>query len=494
MLSERLLALTKLPEITVKRAENEVRDSKRRMKAIVKNVENQRTTALGSYAPKVSLLDSPHWSNALKSVAADVEMIGDTYGGTIASQPDKDGIDNALSNILLEFEGAYAHNSSPSGAAAAQKSAKVAIANMGRMLEGRKRTAMAHTLEAIVQEKNIDRLNVLSALKMNGEVLTENEIKVITMHEAQTQGILDRISSDPANYDSSVLNSNLSLFDKAMVPLIQLRDSVQYRASLSGGKFFTPRRPSSKMYGFGAIPRRGYGQHQGDLGGARHPFVSAPKSRGLGGLIDNFAAQHQAGHDVDASQLLQQYQNRPVMPSSAPMQTIERPMVPHRPTTSRPAQMTVPSIDSIASGEAVYVPPVTQPASSSLLNQSIAIAQAQQTQTSTEDIANLYAEMNNITPQEFGGDIREYNRAMSHYDSQIEALNSEPVIYRHQMAEMVPVESESKAKKDWRKLESWASRAATTVGIGGVAIAVTALYIGYRVNSNKKKTSSDGVM
>ena len=39
MLSERLLALTKLPEITVKRAENEVRDSKRRMKAIVKNVE-----------------------------------------------------------------------------------------------------------------------------------------------------------------------------------------------------------------------------------------------------------------------------------------------------------------------------------------------------------------------------------------------------------------------------------------------------------------------
>jgi len=156
--------------------------------------------------------------------------------------------------------------------------------------------------------------------------------------------------------------------------------------------------------------------------------------------------------------------------------------------------MTVPSIDSIASGEAVYVPPVTQPASSSLLNQSIAIAQAQQTQTSTEDIANLYAEMNNITPQEFGGDIREYNRAMSHYDSQIEALNREPVIYRHQMAEMVPVESESKAKKDWRKLESWASRAATTVGIGGVAIAVTALYIGYRVNSNKKKTSSDGVM
>ena len=41
ILSEKLLALTKLPEGSMKRAENEVRGSTRKMRSIVRDIENK---------------------------------------------------------------------------------------------------------------------------------------------------------------------------------------------------------------------------------------------------------------------------------------------------------------------------------------------------------------------------------------------------------------------------------------------------------------------
>ena len=79
ILSEKLLALTKLPEGSMKRAENEVRGSTRKMRSIVRDIENKVSgPSLGALSPRMSMKDSPSWTNALRSVSAEIERMGNT--------------------------------------------------------------------------------------------------------------------------------------------------------------------------------------------------------------------------------------------------------------------------------------------------------------------------------------------------------------------------------------------------------------------------------
>ena len=90
-----------------------------------------------------------------------------------------------------------------------------------------------------------------------------------------------------------------------IAPLQQMREGVQYRAALSGGNFSSPRRPSRKTHGFGAVPDRKYQQSEGPNPMNRSPFRGAPDSlngfRGLGSVAANSASTQMKKVDPNTS-------------------------------------------------------------------------------------------------------------------------------------------------------------------------------------------------
>ena len=86
----------------------------------------------------------------------------------------------------------------------------------------------------------------------------------------------------------AILQQQLATFDSILAPLVQMRESVQYRAALSGGNFSSPRRPTNKTFGFGNVPKRRYHEDKTTMPDNRSPFRAAPNAvsvRGFGSAV-----------------------------------------------------------------------------------------------------------------------------------------------------------------------------------------------------------------
>jgi len=245
---------------------------------------------LGSVGRQMSMLDSPAWSSAISDVAIRIEEIGSQYGQLILNQPDKDNIDRMMANALESMERAFDSNPSPASAQSAKASALAALASIEAMLQQRKSTLLQHSLSNLITQKEVELLNTVSVLKMNMSSLKKDEIDVVNMHSMKATEHLAKMKSNSASYDRAILNQQLAVFDAILAPLVQMRESVQYRAALSGGNFSSPRRPTTKTHGFGNVPKRRYHEHQTDTPTGRSPFRDAPDLlgvRGFGSVVAN---------------------------------------------------------------------------------------------------------------------------------------------------------------------------------------------------------------
>ena len=239
---------------------------------------------LGSVGRQMSMLDSPAWSSALSDVAVRIEEIGSQYGKLIINQPDKDDIDRMMASSLENIERAFQTNPSPASAQSAKATAMATLAQVEQMLKQRKVNLLQHSLSNLISQKEVELLNTVSVLKMHMSSLNKNEIDVVNMHSTKATEHLAKMKSSSASYDRAILNQQLAVFDSILAPLAQMRESVQYRASLAGGNFSSPRRPANKTHGFGNVPKRRYHEHQSSQPTGRSPFREAPDLSGVRGF------------------------------------------------------------------------------------------------------------------------------------------------------------------------------------------------------------------
>ena len=106
---------------------------------------------------------------------------------------------------------------------------------------------MQQSLTNLIAQKEVDLLNTISVLKMNESSLKDGEIAVVKMHSVKATEFLATMKTNPASYDKAILQQQLATFDSILAPLVQMRESVQYRTALSGGNFSSPRRPTTNL-------------------------------------------------------------------------------------------------------------------------------------------------------------------------------------------------------------------------------------------------------
>lgn len=237
------------------------------------------TSNLGSIGGEMSMLDSPAWSKTIGDVTLAIEKIGSQYGQIMVNQPDKNDFDKGLASILETIEYEFQRDSSPAKAAQVRKNALVQIQMIEAELYQRRINLVEASLSNLITQKEIDLLNMVSVLKQNESSLSKSELEVISLHRTKAMEHLAKIKQDQMSYDRAILQQHLRVFDQIVAPLQQMREGVQYRAALSGGNFSSPRRPSTKTFGFGSVPDR--------RGGS--PFRGAPDTigfRGFGSVAD----------------------------------------------------------------------------------------------------------------------------------------------------------------------------------------------------------------
>lgn len=260
--------------------------SVRKIHGMLRQIANNRfgKSNLGSVASNMSMLEVPAWSSALSDVTLRIEQIGSQYGSLILNQPDKDKIDRMIASSLETLERAFASSPTPSSAANAKNMALASLSNIEDMLNQRRLGLLQQSLTNLIAQKEVDLLNTISVLKMNESILNEGEKSVVGMHSVKATEHLATMKSNPASYDKSILRQQLATFDSILAPLAQIRESVQYRAALSGGNFSSPRRPHTKTFGFGNIPKRRYHEDKTENPTNRSPFRTAPNATGVRGL------------------------------------------------------------------------------------------------------------------------------------------------------------------------------------------------------------------
>lgn len=277
ILSEKLLALTKLPEGSMKRAENEVRDSTRKMRSIVRDIENKVSgPSLGALSPRMSMKDSPSWTNALRSVSAEIERMGNTYGKTIKAHPNSASIDDSIARVLERFESMHATNPTPVGASEAQEVAHSSLNMIKHQLEAAKQKHDSSASHAAIMDIEIKRKNIVDAILMNAKSLSPAEKSILSKRDVEVRNFLSKMMGDGRNNNQEYLNRNLAAANKLLEPMAQMKETIQYRSALSGGQFFTPRRPANRPV---SLAGRKYTYSNNNSLGQRMRYQ---KSRGIG--------------------------------------------------------------------------------------------------------------------------------------------------------------------------------------------------------------------
>ena len=265
---------------------NEINKSMSNLRQIVKTIQKNRfeSSNLGSISNQMNIMDSPAWSAVLSDVAMKIDEIGSQYGQVIVNQPDKVQIDKGMASALEMVESAFAVNPSPGSANNTRNSAMGVLSQIETMLAQRKGKLAQASLTTLIAQKEMEMLNTISVLKMHESDLSDSEKSVVQMHMLKATEHLASMKGNPSSYDKAILRQNLNLFDTILAPLVQMRESVQYRSALSGGNFSSPRRPSLKTHGFGSVPKRRYHESQTSRPVNRSPFRVAPNVAGVRGF------------------------------------------------------------------------------------------------------------------------------------------------------------------------------------------------------------------
>jgi hypothetical protein len=277
------------PDATMVAVARDFKDALVRIELLVNEVASQRRQSnLGSvHVQQVSIMDDPLWVQVLSKAKRGLERFTNVYAAQIATLPttEKTKLDYELEDILLGVNQAFMMNSSTQSAQAHMAHLDQVFGVLDQRFTAYANFTMEKSLQNLIEKKLAERNTLISQLKIVEDKLTPGEKQVAMNASAEAFRLLNQLKSDSASYNKALRQQKVNVIDVQLANLKRVIESIQFKDNLSGGQFMTPRRPTTKTYGFGDIPGSYLGSYR--QGGGRRPFVGAPshRARGLGNLI-----------------------------------------------------------------------------------------------------------------------------------------------------------------------------------------------------------------
>ena len=239
-IDQTLLSLnSKKQNMTISQLRLEMNRSMKRIEAVLHQL--QVPTTLGN-ATQFSPTINAEWSAATKTVISRIDAVTNRYGKLLSNMdPERRAAyDDAFAKVV--DKGHDSLQKDPTSGAAKQYLtwADTTLKQLEKDLSMLHQKSSQETLQLIVQEKDAERLSVMSQLMVYSKHLTPQQNKVINTHNEQAISVLSAMVASSSSYDASLRQRKFDLVDKHLAVMRRILGGVQYDENLSGGMFTSP--------------------------------------------------------------------------------------------------------------------------------------------------------------------------------------------------------------------------------------------------------------
>ena len=260
----------RLDRVTVGQITNRSLNAVQVLSSQIKDGKSVPLGAIFGNASKDSMFTTPAWKSAFATVSMRISNFTNTYG-TLISNMDKVSrvkIDKALASIVDNAQICFDKDPSDASANRYLGTSLKALENLEAIATKEQMISSASMLKLLVQEKDQERVRLLSEMKLIERHLTPQQITVVNEANRRVMEKLDAILGDSSSYNAAIRNKKVKLVNSDLDIIRKVVENHQF----------------SQKLGRGTPPPRSMGTKLGHLNKtkAAQPFRSALASN-LGG-------------------------------------------------------------------------------------------------------------------------------------------------------------------------------------------------------------------
>lgn len=243
------------------------------VQALCNQIRDGKSAPLGAIfgnASKDSMFTTPAWKSAFTTVSMKISNFTNTYGKLISNmdKASRVKIDKALASIVDNAQTSFDMDQGDASANRYLGTSLKALENLEAIALKEQNISSTAMLQLLVQEKDQERVRLLSEMKLIERHLTPQQITVVNEANRRVMNKLNAILGDSSSYNAAVRNKKIQLVNSDLSIIRKVVENHQF----------------SQKLGRGTPPPRSMGTRFGHLNKtkASQPFLSALASN-LGG-------------------------------------------------------------------------------------------------------------------------------------------------------------------------------------------------------------------
>ena len=197
-----------------------------------------------------SVLSNKAWKAAFSQVSLQVSNFTNSYGTLISNMDSvtRIKIDKALASIIDSAQTSFDKDSSDSNATRYLTTSLQALANLEKAAESQQTLSSAAMLKVAVQEKDQERVRILSEMKLIERSLSPQQISVVNDSSRRVMEKLNDILTDKNSYDAAIRNKKLGLVKSDLDIMRKTLQNHEFAQSL--GRSLPPPRNGGSRLGY----------------------------------------------------------------------------------------------------------------------------------------------------------------------------------------------------------------------------------------------------
>jgi hypothetical protein len=197
-----------------------------------------------------SMLSNPAWKDAFSQVSLQISNFTNTYGTLISNMDSvtRIKIDKALASIIDDAKECFKMDSSAGGASKYLAKSLRALTNLESAAQSQQTVSSAAMLKLVVQEKDQERVRLLSQMKLAQRDLTPEQISVVNDASRRIMEKLNDMLEDKNSYDAAIRNKKLQLIKSDLDIMRSTMQNVRFKNNL--GRSLPPPRNNGTRLGF----------------------------------------------------------------------------------------------------------------------------------------------------------------------------------------------------------------------------------------------------
>lgn len=197
-----------------------------------------------------SMFGNGAWKTAFSQVSLQISNFTNRYGTLISNMDSvtRIKIDKALASIIDQAQMCFDKDPSDSGATRYLTTSLQALANLEKAAQSQQTVSSAAMLKLAVQEKDQERIRLLSEMKLIEKSLTPQQISVVNEASRRVMEKLNDILSDKTSYDAAIRNKKFGLVKSDLDIIRKTIENYQFAQKL--GKSLPPPRNGGSRLGY----------------------------------------------------------------------------------------------------------------------------------------------------------------------------------------------------------------------------------------------------